>query len=89
MILLFIKINSTVGIQETLCNLEQIEEINSVYQVSGSQPIFCTAKCIEKNDQINLLEKVKMIKGIEEITTHVVLQRVKEDMRVRIPSKKE
>ena len=85
MILMFIKINSTVGIQETLCNLESIEEINAVYQVSGAQPIFCIAKCVEKNDQIKLLERVKKIKGIEEITTHVILQRVKEDMRVRIP----
>jgi DNA-binding Lrp family transcriptional regulator len=85
MILMFIKINSTVGIQETLCNLENIEEINAIYQVSGAQPIFCIAKCVEKNDQIKLLERVKRIKGIEEITTHVILQRVKEDMRVIIP----
>ncbi len=86
MLLLFIKVNSSVSMKDTLSQLEKIDPINAIYQVSGSQPIFCMAKCVEKEDQIDLLEQVKAIGGIEEINTQVVLQKVKEDMRVAIPT---
>ncbi len=84
MILLFIKVNSSETMREILLQLETIDSINAIYQVSGNQPIFCMAKCVEKEDQIALLEEVKTIKGIEEISTQVVLQKIKEDMRVAI-----
>ena len=85
MILISIRVNSSVGIQEILDNLEKIEEINSIYHVSGNYPIFCFAKCVEKEDQINLLEEIKQTEGIEEAITQIVLKRIKEDMRVKIP----
>ena len=85
MILISIRVNSSVGIQEILNNLEKIEQINAIYQVSGNYPIFCMAKCVEKEDQINLLEIIKKTDGIEEAVTQVVLNRIKEDMRVKIP----
>jgi len=86
MILISIRVNSSVGIQEILDNLEEIEQINSIYHVSGNYPIFCFAKCVEKEDQINLLEDIKKTKGIEEVVTQIVLKRIKEDMRVKIPN---
>ena len=85
MILLSIRVNSSVGIQEILDNLGKFEQINAIYQISGNYPIFCLAKCIEKEDEINLLENIKKTEGIEEIVTQIVLKRVKEDMRVKIP----
>ncbi|QEE15319.1 Lrp/AsnC family transcriptional regulator [Promethearchaeum syntrophicum] len=85
MILISIRVNSSVGIQEILDHLEEIEQINAIYQVSGNYPIFCFAKCVEKEDQINLLEDIKKTKGIDEAVTQIVLKRVKEDMRVKIP----
>ena len=85
MVLISIRVNNSVKIQEICDSLEQIEEINAIYQVSGSFPLFCFAKCVEKMDQINLLERIKTVPGIEEISTQVVLQRIKEDMRVQIP----
>lgn len=85
MILISIRVNSSVGIQDILDDLEKIEEINAIYQVSGNYPIFCFAKCIEKEDEIILLENIKKTKGIEEVVTQIVLKREKEDMRVKIP----
>lgn len=85
MLLFFIRVNNSVPINHILDNLEEVNQINAIYQVSGNYPIFCMAKCIEKEDQIQLLENVKHINGIEEIHTQVVLQRVKEDMRIAIP----
>ena len=85
MLLFFIRVNNSVSIHLILENLRELEQINAIYQVSGNYPIFCLAKCIEKGDQISLLERVKQIDGIEEVHTNVVLQRVKEDMRIKIP----
>jgi DNA-binding Lrp family transcriptional regulator len=85
MLLFFVRTSSNVGIQIILDGLNEIDSINAIYQVSGSYPVFCMAKCVEKEDQIELLESVKRIDGIEEIITQVVLQRVKEDFRVSIP----
>ncbi len=85
MILISIRVNSSVGIQEILEDLEKIEQINAIYHVSGNYPIFCFAKCIEKEDQIELLEIIKKTKGIDEAVTQIVLKRVKEDMRIKIP----
>lgn len=85
MILISIRVNSSVGIQEILNDLEEIEQINAIYHVSGNYPIFCFAKCVEKEDQINLLEVIKKTNGIDEAVTQIVLKRVKEDMRVKIP----
>ena len=84
MLLIFLRVNNKVGIQEIFKDLGDIPEINAIYQVSGNFPIFCLAKCIEKTDQIDLLEIIKKIPGVEEMSTQVVLQRFKEDMRVPI-----
>ncbi|MCF2140965.1 MAG: Lrp/AsnC family transcriptional regulator [Candidatus Lokiarchaeota archaeon] len=85
MLLLSIRVNNVIPIQDIFNKLIEIEKINSIYQISGNYSIFCMAKCIEKEDQIQLLEKVKFIPGIEEIHTQVVLQCVKEDIRISIP----
>lgn len=85
MIILSLRLNNRSSSGDIISNLENVNGINSIYQVSGVYPILCMAKCISKEDQINLLETVKAIEGIEEVTTQVVLRRIKEDMRVRIP----
>ncbi|RLI64304.1 MAG: hypothetical protein DRO88_07700 [Promethearchaeia archaeon] len=85
MLLLFIRVSNSVPISEIFDKLAKIDKINAIYQISGTYAIFCMAKCVEKEDQILLLEVIKKIIGIEEIHTQVVLQRIKEDLRVKIP----
>ncbi len=85
LLLMFLRVNNTRNISEILRDLNEFEELNVIYQTSGTAPIFCMAKCVEKEDQIKLLDKIKRVSGIEEITTQVVMRRIKEDMRVRIP----
>lgn len=85
MLIFSIRLNNRSSSSDVINNLENIDGINCIYQVSGVYPLLCMAKCISKDDQIDLLESVKAIKGIEEVTTQVVLRRIKEDMRVRIP----
>lgn len=81
----YISIYPNVPFEDVVSKLIQVPSINAIYHVSGDHPIFCIAKCVEKPDQIKLLNEVKSIPGIEKIQTQVVLERIKEDMRVSIP----
>ena len=81
----YIQVKPTVKISAVVDDLMKIGKINCIYHVSGDYPIFCIAKCVAKKDQITLLEEIKSINGIEKLTTQVVLERIKEDMRVSIP----
>ena len=84
MLLIFLRVNTNARIEKILDDLSKNEEINVVYQISGTNPIFCMAKCVEKEEQLELIEKIKEITGVEEVIIEVVMRRVKEDMRVRI-----
>ena len=81
----YIQVMPSVKISSVIDDLKNISKINCIYHVSGDYPIFCIAKCVAKKDQISLLEEIKCINGIEKLTTQVVLERIKEDMRVTIP----
>ncbi len=85
MLIFNLRINANIPISDIFSNLEKIEAINVIYQTSGMYPILCMAKCVTKQEQIELLESVKKIDGIDEVITQVVMQRVKEDMRINIP----
>lgn len=81
----YIQIRPEVIIQDVVDRLLDIEEINVIYLMAGEFPVFCIAKCVDKPDQIKLLERIKTIYGIEKVNTQIVIQRIKEDMRVKIP----
>ncbi|MHA1672192.1 MAG: Lrp/AsnC family transcriptional regulator [Promethearchaeota archaeon] len=81
----YIQVTHAVKLKNVVDELLVIPEINVICHVSGDFPLFCIAKCVKRRDQVDLLESIKAIHGIEKIRTQVVLQRFKEDMRVRIP----
>lgn len=85
MLILSLRVNTRVSMNHILEDLNKIKEINCIYQVSGNYPILVMAKCVEKENEIHLIEEIKKVDGVEEIITQVVLRRVKEDMRVKIP----
>jgi Lrp/AsnC family leucine-responsive transcriptional regulator len=85
MLIFNIRVNNSVPMQAITDQLADISRINFIYQVSGTFPIMGMAKCLDKNAQIDLLETVKQIPGIEEVTTQVVLRRIKEDLVLEIP----
>ena len=85
MLLLFIRVNSTVKIEQILANLHEIKKINAIYQVTGNYPLFCMARCIGKEDEMQVMEMVKSIDGVEEIITNIVLKCEKEDLTLKIP----
>ena len=73
------------SLNEILQDLQNIPDLNVIYQISGDYPIFCMAKCLDKGDNIQLLENIKKVDGIEDISTQIVMQRIKEDLRVKVP----
>ena len=85
MIHFYIQVHPVVKFQQIIDALLKIPELNAIYHLSGEYPLFCIAKCVEKQSQIALIENIKGIHGIEKITTQIVIQRIKEDMRVSIP----
>ena len=85
MLIISLRVNTTVPIDNILDSLEEIHGINCIYQISGDYSVICLAKCVEKDQQIQLLENIKRINGIEEVSTQVVMRCIKEDMRVSIP----
>ena len=85
MTLIYVKAAAKVTTQEVFEELSKLSALKGIYQVSGDFCIFCIAKCIEKMSQIELLEQIKRIEGVDDIRTEVILQRFKEDFRVDIP----
>ena len=86
MLVITLRINASVPIDKIFAELEKNNDINAIYQTSGLYPILCLAKCVSKEHQIDLLETIKQIQGIDEVHTQVVMRRIKEDMRVKIPN---
>lgn len=66
-------------------NLSKIENIKFLYHISGTYPILGMAKCLGREGQIELLERIKHVPGVEEVIPQVVLQKVKEDPTIIIP----
>ncbi|MCP4764007.1 MAG: Lrp/AsnC family transcriptional regulator [archaeon] len=85
MLIFTLRINANTPINKIFKDLEKIEAINAIYQTSGNYPILCMAKCVTKQDQMELLESVKKIDGIDEVITQIVMQRKKEEMKIKIP----
>jgi DNA-binding Lrp family transcriptional regulator len=85
MLMAHCRVNSNVLIEKVLQELEKIADIKMLYMTTGDYPIFIMAKCLSKEEQIALLERIRQTEGIEDIRTQIVMKKVKEDLRVKIP----
>lgn len=85
MLMAHCRVNSSVPIEKVLQDLEKISDIKMLYMTTGDYPVFIMAKCLSKDEQIALLERIRKTEGIEDIQTQIVMKKVKEDLRVKIP----
>src|SRR5271157_5445064 len=85
MLMLNCSTSNTTTIDAVMEDLQQIADIKMLYVVTGEYPIFVLAKCLSKEEQMALYEQIKQVPGIEDIKTQVVIKKVKEDLRIRIP----
>ncbi len=86
MVIASLRVNANTSLQKIKDQIEQMTEVRYAYVVTGEHPIFVMAKCLEQPDAVALIERLRNLEGVEEVTTQIVLDRIKEDPTVLIPS---
>ena len=62
-----------------------MEKIMFAYIVTGEYPLFIMAKCLDHEDSMTIIEKLRNLPEVEEVKTQLVLDRIKEDPTIIIP----
>jgi DNA-binding Lrp family transcriptional regulator len=85
MVMVSLRINATKPLELVKKEIESMEKIKYAYVVTGEYPLFIMAKCLDHEDSMILIEKLRNLPGVEEIKTQIVLDRIKEDTTIIIP----
>jgi len=85
MVIASLRVNSSLPLEQIKRKVEEIEQIKYAYIVTGEYPIFLMFKCLDHEDAMKLIEKLRNLPGVEEVKTQLVLDRVKEDHTILIP----
>jgi len=85
MVMASLRVNSSEPLERIKGHIESMEKIKFAYIVTGEYPLFIMAKCLDHEDSMSLIEKLRNLPGVEEIKTQIVLDRIKEDTTIIIP----
>jgi len=85
MVMASLRVNSQQPIEQVKAKIESMEKIKYGYVVTGEYPLFIMAKCLDHEDSMSLIEKLRNLPGVEEVKTQIVLDRIKEDTTIIIP----
>ena len=85
MVIASLRVNSSEPLEHIKGIIEGMEKIKFAYIVTGEYPLFIMAKCLDHEDSMTLIEKLRNLPGVEEIKTQIVLDRIKEDHTIIIP----
>ena len=85
MVMASLRVNSSEPLERIKGHIEGMEKIKFAYIVTGEYPLFIMAKCLDHEDSMSLIEKLRNLPGVEEIKTQIVLDRIKEDTTIIIP----
>ena len=85
MVLASLRVNSSRPLDDIRGKLEDMIEIKYAYIVTGEYPLFIMAKCLDHQDAMSLINRLRNLPGVEEIKTQIVLDRIKEDPTIIIP----
>ncbi|MBA7527113.1 Leucine-responsive regulatory protein [subsurface metagenome] len=85
MVMASLRVNSSEPLERIKGHIEGMEKIKFAYIVTGEYPLFIMAKCMDHEDSMGLIEKLRNLPGVEEIKTQIVLDRIKEDTTIIIP----
>ena len=85
MVIASLKVNSRLSLEEIKERLEQMIKIKYDYIITGEYPLLLIFKCLNHDDAMQQIEKLRNLPGIEEIKTQIVLDRIKEDPPIIIP----
>ncbi|MHA1791965.1 MAG: Lrp/AsnC family transcriptional regulator [Promethearchaeota archaeon] len=84
-IMVFIRINASRSLFKVKEEVSRIEEVKYAYIITGEYPLVIYATCLNHGHAMRLIDTLRNLPGVVEIKTQVVLEKVKEDMHVRIP----
>ena len=59
-----------------------LEEACCVHNVTGDFDILVSLKCFGHDECVSVIERIKEIKGIERVDTHIVLKTMKEQLEI-------
>ncbi|MFW9951704.1 MAG: Lrp/AsnC family transcriptional regulator [Candidatus Thorarchaeota archaeon] len=85
MVIASLRVNSKQPIDEIKKKLERLNQVKYAYIVTGEYPVIAMFKCLNHEDAMDLIEKLRNMPGVEEIKTQIVLDRIKEDHSIIIP----
>ena len=85
MVLASLRVNSSQSLDELKKMIEEMMKIKYAYIITGEYPIFLMFKCLDHQDTMLQIEKLRNLPGVEEIKTQIVLDRIKEDHTIIIP----
>ena len=85
MVIASLRVNSSEPLDRIKSHIEGMKKIKFAYIVTGEYPLFIMAKCMDHEDSMGLIEKLRNLPGVEEIKTQIVLDRIKEDHTIIIP----
>ena len=77
--------NSQRLIDDIKKKIEGLNQDKYAYIVTGEYPLIIMFKCLNHEDTMFLIEKLRNMPGVEEIKTQIVLERIKEDHSIIIP----
>ena len=70
--------------QEIKKIINNMEEIKYAYVTSGEYPLFVMAKCLDHEDSLQIVEKLRKLPGVEEVKTEIVMDCIKEDHSLHV-----
>ena len=85
MVIASLRVNSSEPLDEVKDKIEGMETVKYAYVITGDYPIFIMAKCLDHDDSMSLIEKLRNLPGVEAVKTQIVLDRIKEDPSIIIP----
>ena len=85
MIMATLTVNTTHQLEDIREQLNKIEEIKYAYVVTGDSPLFIMAKCLDHEDAMKLIVRLRNLPGVEEVKTQLVLDCIREDHTIIIP----
>ena len=85
MVMASLRVNAINPLEDVKAEIENMEKIKYAYVVTGEYPLFIMAKCLNHEDSMGLIEKLRNLPGVEEVKTQIVLDRIKEDTTIIIP----
>ena len=85
MVMASLRVNASEPLEQVKEQIENMEKIKYAYVVTGEYPLFIMAKCLNHEDSMGLIERLRNLPGVEEVKTQIVLDRIKEDTTIIIP----